>query len=407
MRIGVINMPGRKGYEGQSLRTRFFILGLPLFPTCCYYKISDNLGINVPLGGTDILHAYAKIHFGLLGIAGLFWSSSLYRASAIYKTLLVLMSLALLGFCLYSWIMHSQVQDKEEVTQRRIFGKAFLYNMSPEYLPKNVQQSLFGELMKTYFGKFNKMEWQAEIHQGEVNKENFPLLYTLAYYQKILQPTPTHEALFAKIEAYLEKSKAAASGEHAQTASAGTRQNFSGATVGANFRTDSQQHTFQSQTAAGTTQTQTTATEPMSSQDAFKLHDARDEITKQLLMVGGFFLVSFVITAALSGGAAVLGTVFLICLVFYGVISAIAFVPKYLRIKRDLTSRQKTKIKVRVKDMTEEFGTAYLVLKPNHYGIKKLTAPAKYYSTALLNQELEIYVAKESHTLLEIVGARY
>ncbi|MEL6973650.1 MAG: hypothetical protein AAFO02_26095 [Bacteroidota bacterium] len=62
---------------------------------------------------------------------------------------------------------------------------------------------------------------------------------------------------------------------------------------------------------------------------------------------------------------------------------------------------------MRIKDMTEEFGTAYLVLKPNTYGIKKLTAPAKYYSTALLNQELEIYVAKESHTLLEIVGARY
>ncbi len=397
-------MPGRKGYEGQSLRTRFFILGLPLFPTGCYYKISDNLGINIPLGGQDILHAYAKIHFGLLGLGGLLWSSSLYRASTTYKTLLVLVSLVMLGFCLYSWIMHSQVQDKEEEKQRRIFGKAFLYNMSPEYLPNNVQKSLFGELMKTYFGKFSKMEWQAEIHEGKVNKENFPLLYTLAYYQKTLQPSPTNEALFSKIEAYLEKRKASATGERTQTTSTNTRQNFAGAATG--FQSDSQQSTYQGQATAGTTQTKT-ATEPMSSQDAFKLHDARDEITKQLFMVGGFFLFSFIVTAVLSGDMALLGTVFVICLVLYGTISAIAFVPSYLKIRRDLTNRQKIKIQVRIKDMTEEFGTAYLVLKPNSYGIKKLTAPAKYYSTALLNQELEIYVAKESHTLLEIIGARY
>ncbi|MEO0726034.1 MAG: hypothetical protein AAFZ63_15935 [Bacteroidota bacterium] len=403
MRIGIINMPGRKGYEDQSLRTRFFILGLPLFPTGCYYKISDNLGINIPLKGEDILHAFAKIHFGLLGVAGLMWSSSLYGASAVQKTLLILVSLLLLGFCLYSWMMHSQVQGEEEIAKRRIFGKAFLYNMSPEYLPKNVQQSLFGELMKTYFGKFNKMEWQAEIHQNEVNKENFPLLYTLAYYQKTLQPTATNEALFSKIEAYLEKRKTSTTGGYAKNATADTRQNF----ADASFQKESQQHAFQSQSAKSTAQTKTATAEPMSSQDAFKLHDARDEITKQLLMVGGFFLIGFVITAVLSGQPALLGTVLIICLVLYGSISAIVFIPSYLRIRRDLKNRQKIKINVRIKDMTEEFGTAYLVLKPNTYGIKKLTAPAKYYSTALLNQELEIYVAKESHTLLEIVGARY
>ncbi|MEL6656196.1 MAG: hypothetical protein AAFY48_04040 [Bacteroidota bacterium] len=402
MKIGIINMPGRKGHEGQSLRTRFFILGLPLFPTGCYYKISDNLGINIPLSGEDILHAYAKIHFGLLGLAGLLWSSNLYGVSTVQKTLLILVSLALIGFCLYSWIMHSQVQGEEEITKRRIFGKAFLYNMSPEYLPKNVQQSLFGELMKTYFGKFNKMEWQAEIHQNEVNKENYPLLYTLAYYQKTLEPTPTNEALFAKIEAYLEKRKASPTGEYAKKATADTRQNF----AGASFQKESQRHTFQSQTAKSTAQTKTAA-EPMSSQDVFKLHDAREEITKQLLMVGGFFLFGFIVTAVLSGQPALMGNVFIICLVLYGVISAIAFIPSYLRIRRDLKNRQKIKIKVRIKDMTEEFGTAYLVLKSNHYGIKKLTAPAKYYSTALLNQELEIFVAQESRTLLEIVGARY
>ncbi|MGH1434536.1 MAG: hypothetical protein ACRBG0_08770 [Lewinella sp.] len=418
MRIGVINMPGRNSYDGQSLRTRFFILGLPLFPTGCIYKISDNLGIDIPLRGIDVLHAYAKIHFGLLGFGGLMLSSSMRGSNVMMKSVLMLLCLGLVGFCIYSWVAHSSVNEEEEV-QRKIFGKAFLYNMSPEYLPNHVQKSLFNELLKVYFGKFAKLDWEADIRSRNVNKENYPLLYTLAYYQKTIAVTPTNEALFAEVAAYLEKGK--------QFERATTTASNQGATASAqaNFATpvtetprqeprtayQSTTHTAtgkgaRENTSANTKQTDSTPVE-MSSKDIFTLHDARQSIVKQLFMVAGFFLFGFIIAAIFTGGTASLGIVFLICLTFYGVISAAVFLPSYMKIGRDITNRKKISIKVRIRDMAEEFGTAYLILQSNRYGIKKLTAPAKYYSTGLLNKELEIYVGKESHTLLEIVGARY
>ena len=411
-------MPGRNSYDGQSLRTRFFILGLPLFPTGCIYKISDNLGIDIPLRGKDVLHAYAKIHFGLLGFGGLMLSSSMRGSNVMMKSVLMLLCLGLVGFCIYSWVAHSSVNEEEEV-QRKIFGKAFLYNMSPEYLPSHVQKSLFNELLKVYFGKFAKLDWEADIRSRNVNKENYPLLYTLAYYQKTIAVTPTNEALFAEVAAYLEKGK--------QFERATTTASNQGATASAqaNFATpvtetprqeprtayQSTTHTAtgkgaRENTSANTKQTDSTPVE-MSSKDIFTLHDARQSIVKQLFMVAGFFLFGFIIAAIFTGGTASLGIVFLICLTFYGVISAAVFLPSYLKIGRDITNRKKISIKVRIRDMAEEFGTAYLILQSNRYGIKKLTAPAKYYSTGLLNKELEIYVGKESHTLLEIVGARY
>jgi hypothetical protein len=434
MRIGVINMPGRNSYDGQSLRTRFFILGLPLFPTSCMYKISDNLGIEIPLSGKDILHAYAKIHFGLLGVGGLMLASSFpYSGGVVMKVFYMLLSLALIGFCIYSWVAHSSVNEEEEA-QRRIFGKAFLYNMSPEYLPKNVQQSLFSELLKGYFGKFSKLDWEEDIRRKAVNKENYPLLYTLAYYQKTIAATPANQVLFTEIASYLEKGKkfedSSSASHHTNTASAQANfNNFDTSDTAAKMEHilqmaqgvktpprepsanyESKAHSTTSSNTSGyssTKQQADSAPVEMTSKDIFALHDARQSITKQLFMVAVFFLFGFIVAAIFTGGAATLGYVFLICLTFYGVISAFVFLPDYLKIGKDITNRKKISIKVRVRDMSEEFGTAYLVLQPNRYGIKKLTAPAKFYSTGLLNKELEIYVGKESHTLLEIVTARY
>lgn len=440
MRIGVINMPGRNSFAGQSIKPRFFILGLPLFPTGCIYKISDNIGIDVPLTGTDILHAFAKIHFGLLGIGGLFWMSNLYREDTITKGILLILSLALLGFCIYSWIAHSEA-PKEEATRRRIFGKAFLYNMSPEYLPVAVQKSLFAELIKIYFGKFSELNWQKNIQSGHVTKSNFALLYTLAYYQKTLKNSSENQALFSEIESYLDKNKkikpqeantaATTPPPHSATqastnddslnakleefkriveAAANTGPSPEAAQPKASAA-NTGQNSYSSQSSAyqQTTETKesTSGIEQMVKGDIFKLEDALSSITKQLFIVFGFFAFGFIIVSFLTANKSSLIPVFFICLALYAIISAFVFLPSFLKIKKDMKNRKKVRLDVQIRDLTEEFGTAYFVLKPNKHRITKLTAPAKFYSTSLLNKTLDIYVAKESHTLLEIINVRY
>ena len=443
MKIGVVNMPGRFNFGGQCIRTRFFILGLPLFPTSCFYKISNNLGIEVPLTGQDILHAYAKFHFGVLGFIGLMWSSTMSRAFGGTKSVWVVLSLAMLAFSIYSWAKHHSASDSETL-RRRIFGKAFMYNMLPEHLPVKVQESLYTELNKVYFGRFQKTDWQGDIKRGAVTKSNFHVLYTLAYYQKTLAPSEQSEALFKEIETFLDLEKElktdTASNTSTQTNTSTTQDTAqqsttnSSTTSGAKMTMEEAMRIFdeiqeqetassQPKTAGATQQnsfsqsanqsTESAADtsdgqpEKMSSGDVVKLHNARGRMNKQLLMLLGFFGFGTVMAGFLTGSVSSMLIPFMIVVVLVGVIAAFVFGPEYVKISKDLSNREKIKVKVRVKDLSDEMGTAYLVLRQNQYGIKKITAPSSYYSTDLLNKELEIYVSKASHVLLDIVGVRY
>lgn len=443
MRIGTINMPGRYRYDGQSIQTRFFTLGLPLFPTGCLYKISDNLGIEIPLTWNDILHAYAKIHFGLIGLGLLFWRKSLYRSDVSLKLVLLLMGLVLIGISIYSWVIHYDVK-KEELLQRRIFGKAFLYNMHPEYLPKDVQQSLFGELLKTYLGKSNHFDWRTKIEKGEVTKSNFPLLYTLAYYQNTIEPSKDHKALSEVMSDYLYKRKKlknpSINNNEPETVSA--KANFTSQPTnqeGANKEPNDKiatilkmmQEIEQGESRAKTAQSSNTSSSSkanlsdtskskntevkevygqaikMSLTDVAKLSEAKSTTEKQMLMVFGMLPIALLVMVFVGSNTALLFQVFLVCVVIVAIIVAAIFLPGYSKIQKDIKYHQKMRVKVRVKDMAEEAGTTYLILKHNEYGIDKLTAPSKYYSTDLLNKELDIYVSKEAHTLLDIISYNY
>ncbi len=445
MKIGVVNMPGRFGFGGQCIRTRFFILGVPLFPTSCIYKISNNLGIEVPMTGEDILHAYAKFHFGFFGLIGLFWSTNSMRGAATgMKWFYIVLSLAMLVFSIYSWAKHHSASTSETL-RRRIFGKAFMYNMLPEHLPLSVQESLYGELNKIFYGKFKRTDWQTDINRGTVTKSNFPLLYTLAYYQKTLGPSVQSEALFKEIETFLDPEKVlktdTAQNNSTQTSSSTTKDNpqessaYTSTNSGANMTMDdamrifdelqqkekagsqdetvgaTQKNRFSQTTSDQATETSTNASDDqpvqMTSGDVVKLHTARERMNKQLLMLAGFIGVGFIIAVMVSANVSSMVTAFIIVLVLFGLMAAAVFLPEYIKSSKDLKSRKKIKVKVRVKDMSNEFGTAYLVLRHNKYGIKKITAPSSYYSTDLLNKELEIYVSKASHVLLDIAKVSY
>ena len=124
-------------------------------------------------------------------------------------------------------------------------------------------------------------------------------------------------------------------------------------------------------------------------------------------MVFAFFLVAIFILAfsGFDSGTLLIATI--LCLLIVGGIVGILFLPDYMKLQKDLKYRQKLRIKVRIQDLAKEGGNTYLVLKPNKYGISKLTASSKYYSTKLLNKDLDIFVSKEGHILLNIIGASY
>lgn len=432
MVIGTIGMPGRHALDGQSIKTKFFILGLPLFPTSCAYKVSQNLGIELSVTRKDMYHAYAKVHFGLIGLIGFVFSSNM-RGWGTSRIIMMVGCAILLGLSLYSWIKHTG-PDEEEMIRRRIFGKAFLYNMPPEYLPTRIQNSLFQQLQKTFIGRFNHFNWQEDIKNSNVTKENFAILYTLSYYQKTLQASPDHNYLFNEMESYLNKTKSlkTAGGKVDESKRWEPKSNFNpivsseptldnqlkGTPKSAN-KTSSYSSTFDNKTsgrnssATGTAQDKVGANkskgtlEKLTAKDIRKLHDAQDSIQKQLYMFAGLLLFGFIVAAVIMPNKANLVWVFLMTFAIWAIIAAFVFMGDYRKIGKDLNDRNKIKVKVRVKDLAVQSDTAYFAFQPNPHGIEKAQASSKYYSTGLLNKEIEMYVSKESHTLLEIMEIKY
>ena len=208
-------MPGREKFRDQSIKARFFILGLPLFPTGAIYQVTPSLGIPVPLTGHDTLHAFAKIHFPLLGVGAFLLAQEAARNATAFAAVLGLIALGLIalgliGFGVYSWI---KVRDAapEDHLKRRIFGKAFQYNMPPEYLPKDLAWKFQGELVNNYLMRHRSLNWQGHVDSGVVTKRDFPLLYTLAYYANYLSPSPETTARLAEMELYVGGEKEVAS----------------------------------------------------------------------------------------------------------------------------------------------------------------------------------------------------
>lgn len=410
MKIGTISMPGRKMFKGQGIKARFFILGIPLFPTGCIYKVTDNLGIPIPLTGKDILHAYAKVHFGLLGIGMTILADNIFKhnnKTMFYLTLLV--GVGLLAFSVYSWIKHSST-DKEEEKTRELLGKAFLYNLPPQNLPLKIQKSLFGELLKTYIAKFSEVDWQSEIQGQNISKDKLPSLYALAHYQKTIDPTQENLNLYLKIQ----KLTNPIAGSSSKAGKTETRTKFDltdKSTIATNFSATSNNPTKSSTQVGnkGTTHQSPVEKESieMSAKDMNKLHDAKTSISNQLFIVCGIFgTIIFVLLIAMGGSTTMIYASLIASVVLGGIMAAV-FIPGFSKINNDLKEKKKIEVKIRIGDVVKDYDGYYLIAKHNQYGIKRIKAPAKYSSTAMLNKEMSVVVSAKSHTLLEVLDVKF
>ncbi|RBL93573.1 hypothetical protein [Chitinophaga flava] len=177
--IGTIFTGSIHQYKNQGIRTKFFIIGLPLFPVSSYYKISANEGIALPLNGKSIWHGYSRTTFLAMGIVGLLFAREL-------PIPLLILAFAAFFNGLYSWALYTILPKEEEAT-RYYFSRAFDYNILPELLPQNIQLALFQELLQVYRQQIDSlMDWEQMITQGHINENNKYLLYTAAYYHHVV-----------------------------------------------------------------------------------------------------------------------------------------------------------------------------------------------------------------------------
>ncbi|NSL89522.1 hypothetical protein [Chitinophaga solisilvae] len=190
--IGTIFTGSIHYYEDQGIRSKFFMLGLPLFPLSTYYKLAGNKAIAIPINGKSIWKGYSRTTLLAMGIAGVMFARELSLPQ-------LLLALAALLNGLYSWMTFPVTGKKEEAT-RSYISRAFEYNMLPELLPPKIRFALYEELenvCNTTLGI--GADWEAMIAQEDISEHNKYLLFTMAHYNYVITGEEKYAAMKEKI----------------------------------------------------------------------------------------------------------------------------------------------------------------------------------------------------------------
>ncbi len=205
MYIGNVTVAHLYKLNKQHLAVNFFTIGFPLFPLKSYWVI-DQKAIPVPTQKENTFHCYSRYLFGFagLGISAVGHNTYGFGENIFLYVLLVGLGVLLIISCAYSWLAFGSSSEKE-FKQRKVFGEVLPINALPQYLPLSLQEQLYQDLENRYAAKYQTNDWASDINNNNIKKDNFKLLYTLAYYHKTIHPYADAEALFEKIDGLVRK----------------------------------------------------------------------------------------------------------------------------------------------------------------------------------------------------------
>jgi hypothetical protein len=198
--IGTISTGTIHEFKSQAIKTKFFIIGVPLFPVGSFYKLTNNMGIPVALNGKSVWVGYSRTTLLAIGFLLAIFSKEMYHSFARVFFTTVGMLLIING--ILQWIRHWELNPKEQRV-REILSQVFDYNMLPDYLSMEMRATLYTELLKKYNLQFPGTKWENEIANNNINEANAKFLFSLSYFSVQLVPEGKYKLLFDKIDNYL------------------------------------------------------------------------------------------------------------------------------------------------------------------------------------------------------------
>lgn len=185
MRIGEMFLGRVEGQGTQSVQTKFFILGVPLFPTESYWSTQDTangvIGFPIPIHGKSVLFGYLRMYTWLGALlAGIFaWIE--HRS---YDPEYGLMGLA--AVCLVLAIVSTFVLggvDAAEQKRRSVLHRVTGLYAPPEILSPEKREEIGLGLSRAWAKNSPELGWTARLDSGKATAAELPLLYTIARYE--------------------------------------------------------------------------------------------------------------------------------------------------------------------------------------------------------------------------------
>ncbi len=202
MVIGTVFLGKVKEMNGQWIETKFFILGLPLFPTSSMLvtaaKHGSRQGMSIPLNATSIIAGYARLFtfiaafillaLGLMGNAG--------PGSA---GVLITVALALAALWAFFYFSFGK-PTTEEMEQRNRLGNATGIYAMPHWFSFDDALANLKNYEYHYYQTFPNSNWKTDANNQIIPADKKALLYQIALFNFIIDSSAENEALLEKVE---------------------------------------------------------------------------------------------------------------------------------------------------------------------------------------------------------------
>ena len=165
----------------ESVQTKFFILGMPLFPLGSFYCLNDPLpgsqAFRIPLNLKSVVFGYLRWWVSIVSITLIVIGFAIEQY--------VYWVIGILGIVIFLTTFFFGRLSKSEIKRRQILINIVGLGANPKILPKEMVQSILVELEEKW-EQVNLVplheNWMNVSSLSAMEKHLYPLLYCLAVY---------------------------------------------------------------------------------------------------------------------------------------------------------------------------------------------------------------------------------
>jgi hypothetical protein len=207
--IGTVFLGKVNKVNDQCIESKFFILGIPLFPISSMYVLSSSYGkrqgFDIPVNGRSVLQGYGLIFLPLLFIGTLFLKTE-FRYESV--PLFVLNMLAALFAILFTYLLmvRKNERNSDHLKDRKRLGFALEINALPEMLPNPVFNAYFNVVRQEVIGIFGEnFDIQNIVRDQNVKGSELAKVYAYLRYNQRIQPSKMNSDLMRTVQLRLDK----------------------------------------------------------------------------------------------------------------------------------------------------------------------------------------------------------
>ncbi|MEZ4321753.1 MAG: hypothetical protein R3F61_30035 [Myxococcota bacterium] len=198
MRVGTMFFGTVDEIEGQSIQTKFFIFGMPLFPVASYYVMSETVngvqGFEIPVHTKSMALGFIRVWMmAPFGLAAFWWLTD--EGSWIWMALVAI-----------AWVVLTFFVGGLSAEERRIrkpLGDITGIYADPELLPHDTRSGILDSLRERWIAltvEHGLEDWETVRAVPELAVRVAPLVVALHHYSKACEgsdewATASQEAL--------------------------------------------------------------------------------------------------------------------------------------------------------------------------------------------------------------------